>query len=237
MSSSSSHSHSSNTRANQLYRSQQNLSTTRNFSNHSSTTGHHGRYHHQNSGNSNQYAPGPTRGSTLNKSSRTYGSASNIAVLERNLNSANFSVAPQSGSNSSYARGHHNANNNNNNFVNSRNNYNSNGSGVGGDGFSSTSNVDNWLNAWDNPPPQVPSAPVAAKRTQLNYFESSLASGMSSNNNLKPLSVYSSSTKPTSLPLKPIQPTPVNLHSNRNVNDPWSGLSIFWFISFALQQL
>lgn len=257
MSSSSSHSGSRN---NHLYRSQQNLSTTRNFSNHSSTTSRYQLPPGSNRAGGNQSV---SSSNFHNQNARTYGSASNIAVLERNLNTANFSVARQNSNNNTQ-----NGSNNNNNFVHSashnnsyrannnsntnttNNNNNSRNYGLNG----GSNNVDNWLNAWDNPPPQVPSAPVAAKRTQFNYSSSSSSStlatnafgpssgfdmfdnSMSSNNNnninsttINPLPMYNK----LNLPLKPIQVHGTS-HHNRNVNDPWSGLNIFFSVYFSL---
>lgn len=169
-----------NTRA-AMYSSQQNLSSI-----HNSHTNNH--THNNNNGQRGQ--------SNFSRGNKVYGSTSNIAILQKNLNGGSFSLAaPHSSSVNKTSR---NSNNNN--------------------------NVDNWLNAWDHPPQHVPSAPVAAKRSQTAGFNSggggqNFTVANNNNNNLYNIAA---------IPLKPLS---LHTHSNQRVNnDPWAGLAFFFLL-------
>lgn len=80
--------------------------------------------------------------------------------------------------------------------------------------------VDNWLNAWDNPPPEIEqrATPVAAKPIFHN------------NNNTKHYNFSGSNfNKPITIPLKPLQ-LKQNVQRTDKLNDPWAGDFIFYFL-------
>lgn len=196
-----------------MYSSQQNLSTR--YTSHNSF---------EKSGSSTT-----NNNNNINRN-KIYGSTSNIAILQKNLGSTGFSVAPPLSSN-----------NNNNNYTPSTNKQNNN-KNVNMTNIS----VDNWLNAWDNPELQREQQkiqqqqqqrhqfkappPVAAKKPTFDYNSntSSTTKTYQYRNNTF------DSTKPITLPLKPIQIHSKNVQRTGKFNDPWAGdfTFIFYFFTF-----
>lgn len=194
-----------------LYSSQQNLSSNSNFSNTNRQHHYQQQYINTKHNNHNNNNNNSHNHSSFSRNGKLYGSTSNIAVLERNLNSTSFAVPKNvhnSGSTSSSTSSHNTPSLNN-------------------------QNVDNWLNAWDHPAPQVPSAPIAAKRTQFSLpVNNQVLNANANNNNFNHNQnhMYNKSAI-SSLPIKPL-PAP---HSNRRVNnDPWSGLAFLFSFYFIL---
>lgn len=188
-----------------MYSSQQNLSTATRYTSHNSFEN---KNNNLNSG-SNQ--------NNFNRN-KVYGSTSNIAILQKNLGSTGFTVAPSSNTTNKY-----------------NNNYNNNNKNVNMTNIS----VDNWLNAWDNPelqeqqqqqqyrqqrPPPVAAMkpPHSIAATASNY---QFRNNSNNNNNFN-------SSKPITLPLKPIQIHNKNVQRSGKFNDPWAGDFNFFYLFF-----
>lgn len=161
--------------------------------------------------------------------SKIYGSTSNITILQKNLGSTGFSVAPTPS-----------IHNNNNNYTTNKQSNNKNVN-------MTTVSVDNWLNAWDNPELQQEQQklaqqqqqqsqqrhqfkeppPVAAKKPSFDYNSNKAAATNSYQfrNNFD-------NTKPITLPLKPIQIHNKNVQRTGKFNDPWAGDFTFIFYIF-----
>lgn len=200
-----------------MYSSQQNLSTATRYTSHNSFEN---KNNNLNSGSNHS-------NSNFNRN-KVYGSTSNIAIIQKNLGSTGFSVAP------SNATSHHTNKYNHNNPSKNVN--------------MTNISVDNWLNAWDNPELQQEQQklqqqqqaqrqfqappPVAAKKPSFDYNSNSKnyqTAATATNYQFRNNNNFNSS-KPITLPLKPIQIHNKNVQRTGKINDPWAGdFNFFYF--------